>query len=163
MAGALGLRCRIAVSRNNRALTKADMLRNDALRAIDVDPETYEVRDDGEVVTSPPAETLALSQRYFPGLAMPASTRSLIALLQLADSSFPMGAFAHSYGLEQLVRDGMVRDAASLEAFVDSIVSLQLAPAEARAAASACHAAALGGLETGARDRPLPPRHARPS
>ena len=78
---------------------------------------------------------------------MPASTRSLIALLQLADSSFPIGAFAHSYGLEQLVRDGMVKDAASLEAFVDSIVSLQLAPAEARAAASACRAAALGDLE----------------
>ena len=65
VAGALGLRRRIAVSRNNRALTKADMLRNDALRRIDVDPETYEVRVDGEVVTSPAAETLALAQRYF--------------------------------------------------------------------------------------------------
>ena len=41
------------------------MLRNDALRAIAVDPETYEVRVDGEVVTSPAAETLALAQRYF--------------------------------------------------------------------------------------------------
>ena len=65
VAESLGLRRRIAVSRDNRALTKADMLRNDALRAIDVDPETYEVRVDGEVVTSPAAETLALAQRYF--------------------------------------------------------------------------------------------------
>ena len=78
---------------------------------------------------------------------MPASTRSLVALLQLADSSFPIGAFAHSYGLEQLVRDGMVEDAAALEAFVDSIVSLRR-PGQPRA---------------GARDRPPPPRHACPS
>ena len=60
---------------------------------------------------------------------MPASTRSLVALLQLADSSFPIGAFAHSYGLEQLARDGMVEDAASLEAFVGSIVSRPPRPA----------------------------------
>lgn len=65
VAESLGLRRRVAVSKNNRALSKADMLRNDTLRAIEVDPETYQVRVDGEVVTAPAAETLALAQRYF--------------------------------------------------------------------------------------------------
>lgn len=77
---------------------------------------------------------------------MPASTQSLLALLQFADSSFPIGTFAHSYGLEQLVRDGHVSDAETLEGFVRSTLSLQLAPAEARATATACTAAARADL-----------------
>ena len=38
---------------------------NSATPQIEVDPETYEVRADGEVLTCEPAETLPLAQRYF--------------------------------------------------------------------------------------------------
>ena len=38
---------------------------NDALPKIEVDPETYEVRADGELLTSEPADVLPLAQRYF--------------------------------------------------------------------------------------------------
>ena len=38
---------------------------NDACPAIEVDPETYEVRADGELLTCEPAEVLPLAQRYF--------------------------------------------------------------------------------------------------
>ena len=62
---------------------------------------------------------------------------ALLALLQLADSQFPAGTFAHSYGLEQLTRDQYVRDAPTLEAFVRSMLHLQCAPSDARAAAAA--------------------------
>jgi urease subunit alpha len=41
------------------------MRRNDALPSIDVDPETYAVRADGELLTCEPATVLPLAQRYF--------------------------------------------------------------------------------------------------
>ena len=41
------------------------MLLNDATPHIDVDPETYEVRANGELLTCEPAEVLPLAQRYF--------------------------------------------------------------------------------------------------
>jgi urease subunit alpha len=44
---------------------KADMVHNDAMPTIEVDPESYEVRVDGEVLTCEPAEALPLAQRYF--------------------------------------------------------------------------------------------------
>lgn len=47
---------------------------------------------------------------------------SLMALLQISDSAFPSGTFTHSFGLEQLVRDGYVRKPTALEAFVDSVL-----------------------------------------
>jgi urease subunit alpha len=50
---------------NCRALKKTDMVRNSWTPRIDVDPETYEVRLDGELATVGPAERLALTQRYF--------------------------------------------------------------------------------------------------
>jgi urease subunit alpha len=65
LAGRLGLRKRLAAVRDTRALGKVDMVRNDLLPAIEVDPETYEVRADGEVLTSEPAAELPLAQRYF--------------------------------------------------------------------------------------------------
>ncbi len=65
LAGRLGLRKRLAAVSDTRALSKADMVRNDLLPAIEVDPETYEVRADGELLTSEPAAELPLAQRYF--------------------------------------------------------------------------------------------------
>jgi urease subunit alpha len=61
----LGLRRRVAPVGGCRALTKADMLRNDRTPRIDVDPETYEVRVDGELATVPPASRLPMAQLYF--------------------------------------------------------------------------------------------------
>jgi len=48
-----------------RARTKADMPENGALPAIDVDPDTFTVRIDGEVVEPAPAADLPMAQRYF--------------------------------------------------------------------------------------------------
>src|SRR6478672_648853 len=64
--GALaGLSRPAAAVRGCRTLRKKDLVRNDALPAIEVDPETYEVRADGERLTSEPADVLPLAQRYF--------------------------------------------------------------------------------------------------
>ncbi|HEY4221630.1 MAG TPA: urease subunit alpha, partial [Myxococcota bacterium] len=51
--------------RGCRHLGKRDMKLNDALPAIEVDPETYEVRADGQLLTCAPATSLPLAQRYF--------------------------------------------------------------------------------------------------
>src|SRR5882762_9088889 len=61
---ALGLRKRIAAVRGCRKLGKRDMKLNDALPAISVDPETYEVRADGELLRCEPAARLPLAQLY---------------------------------------------------------------------------------------------------
>jgi urease subunit alpha len=61
----LGLgRRAVAVSRC-RGLGKKDMVLNDALPRIEVDAETYEVKADGERLTSEPAAVLPMAQRYF--------------------------------------------------------------------------------------------------
>ena len=54
----------IAVS-NTRNLSKTDMKLNEALPDIEVNPETYEVRADGELLTCEPAKVLPMAQRYF--------------------------------------------------------------------------------------------------
>jgi urease subunit alpha len=52
--------------RNTRGgISKESMIHNSALPKIDVDPETYEVHADGELLTCPPAEVLPMAQRYF--------------------------------------------------------------------------------------------------
>jgi urease subunit alpha len=61
----LGLRRRVDAVRACRSVVKTDMVRNDALPRIDVNPETYEVRVDGELATAPAAATLPLAQKYF--------------------------------------------------------------------------------------------------
>ncbi|MGB1027555.1 MAG: amidohydrolase family protein, partial [Rhodospirillaceae bacterium] len=48
-----------------RAVTKTDMIHNGATPQIEVDPETYEVRADGELLTCEPADVLPMAQRYF--------------------------------------------------------------------------------------------------
>lgn len=54
----------VAVS-GTRQLSKRDLKLNDALPRIEVDPETYEVRADGKLLTCEPATLLPLAQRYF--------------------------------------------------------------------------------------------------
>ena len=61
----LGLSKQIAPVSKCRHLSKADMIHNDFLPKITVDPETYEVRVDGEIITCEPAATLPMAQRYF--------------------------------------------------------------------------------------------------
>jgi urease subunit alpha len=61
----LGLSRQVEAVRDCRKLGKADMVRNDRTPEITVDPETYEVRLDGELATVPPAETLPMTQLYF--------------------------------------------------------------------------------------------------
>ncbi len=50
---------------NTRKINKKSMVLNDATPNIEVDPETYEVRADGELLTCAPAEVLPMAQRYF--------------------------------------------------------------------------------------------------
>lgn len=52
-------------------------------------------------------------------------TDALLWLLQANDSQYPSGAYAHSYGLEELVESGVVKDAAGLERFLET----QIVPA----------------------------------
>ncbi|MEM9269450.1 MAG: urease subunit alpha, partial [Pseudomonadota bacterium] len=61
----LGLRKSTAPVRNTRDISKASMVMNSATPQIDVHPETYEVRANGELLTCEPAEELAMAQRYF--------------------------------------------------------------------------------------------------
>jgi len=64
--GALAMLARPAVAvAGCRTLTKKDLVLNDALPKVEVDPETYEVRADGVLLTSEPADVLPLAQRYF--------------------------------------------------------------------------------------------------
>ena len=65
-SGALnGLARPLVAVRGCRTLGKKDLVLNDALPKIDVNPETYEVRADGQLLTSEPADVLPLAQRYF--------------------------------------------------------------------------------------------------
>jgi urease subunit alpha len=50
---------------NVRGRTKADMPENTALPRIEVDPDTYSVRIDGELIEHEPAVELPMAQRYF--------------------------------------------------------------------------------------------------
>ncbi len=63
--GRLGLGKQTIAVTKTRTIGKADMVLNDALPHIEVDPETYEVRADGELLTCEPAEVLPMAQRYF--------------------------------------------------------------------------------------------------
>jgi urease subunit alpha len=62
---ALGLSKRLEPVRGTRALRKSDMVLNGWQPQIDVDPETYAVRADGELLVCEPAEVLPMAQRYF--------------------------------------------------------------------------------------------------
>ncbi len=55
----------LAVSNTRSGINKKSMILNDAMPQIEVNPETYEVRADGELLTCEPAKVLAMAQRYF--------------------------------------------------------------------------------------------------
>jgi urease subunit alpha len=61
----LSLAKRTVAVRDCRDVRKADMVHNGLLPHMEVDPETYEVRADGEILTCEPAAELPLAQRYF--------------------------------------------------------------------------------------------------
>jgi len=65
VARRLGLRKRLVAVSGTRKLRKRDLILNDYLPRIEVDPQTYEVRADGELLTCEPASVLPLAQRYF--------------------------------------------------------------------------------------------------
>ncbi|WP_372600526.1 amidohydrolase family protein, partial [Amphritea sp.] len=64
IGGQLGLNRRLVACSNTRKIGKKDMLHNDWMPVITVDPQTYEVRADGELLTCEPADVLPLAQLY---------------------------------------------------------------------------------------------------
>ncbi|MGY1490088.1 urease subunit alpha [Methylobacillus pratensis] len=62
---ALNLKKSLVAVKGTRGVRKSDMVHNGWMPEIDVDPETYEVRADGVVLSCEPAEVLPLAQRYF--------------------------------------------------------------------------------------------------
>jgi urease subunit alpha len=62
---ALRLGKQLIAVEDTRRLTKQDMVLNDATPVMEVDPETYEVRADGHLLTCEPAKELPMAQRYF--------------------------------------------------------------------------------------------------
>ncbi|MEO9632523.1 MAG: urease subunit alpha, partial [Sulfitobacter sp.] len=65
VGGKLGLAKQTLAVRNTREIGKRDLKLNDALPKVEVNPETYEVRADGELLTCEPASVLPMAQRYF--------------------------------------------------------------------------------------------------
>jgi urease subunit alpha len=55
----------VAVENTRDGISKKSMIHNNATPEMEVDPETYEVRADGELLTCAPAEVLPMAQRYF--------------------------------------------------------------------------------------------------
>ena len=130
---------------NTRDVTKADMIHNDALPKIEVDPDTFDVTIGGattsDVRTELDGHRSTPTSPNFPWhsgtsssdphgrvVARPPRSRpppperqpppmSRAALLLLADGRFPAGGHAHSGGVEAAVAAGRVHDTASLEAF----------------------------------------------
>ncbi len=62
---ALGLDKTVLAVHNTRQIGKSDMVHNSATPEIEVHPETYEVRANGELLTCEPATDLPMAQRYF--------------------------------------------------------------------------------------------------
>jgi urease subunit alpha len=61
----LGVDKQFVAVEHTRDINKKSMIHNDATPNIEVDPETYEVRADGELLTCAPADVLPMAQRYF--------------------------------------------------------------------------------------------------
>ena len=69
LAGGLARKLKVERSliavENTRTISKKSMIHNGATPKIEIDPETYEVRADGELLTCEPADVLPMAQRYF--------------------------------------------------------------------------------------------------
>ncbi len=66
LAGRLGIAKELVAVENTRSgISKKSMINNDATPHIEVDPETYDVRADGELLVCEPADVLPMAQRYF--------------------------------------------------------------------------------------------------
>src|SRR5690606_19840237 len=65
LAARLGTAKPMVAVENTRNIGKKDMVLNDATPEIEGDPETYDVRADGELLTCEPATVLPMAQRYF--------------------------------------------------------------------------------------------------
>ncbi len=61
----LGLQKPLVAVKHVRTVRKTDMVHNGWMPALEVDPETYEVRADGQLLTCDPATVLPMAQRYF--------------------------------------------------------------------------------------------------
>ena len=64
VGGEYGLDKTLVAVAGTREIGKRDMVLNDYCPEVEVDPETYEVRADGELLTCEPADVLPLAQRY---------------------------------------------------------------------------------------------------
>ncbi|HCK19891.1 MAG TPA: urease subunit alpha [Thalassospira sp.] len=65
IAAEFGLSKELLAVSNTRNIGKKDMKLNDALPAMEVDPETYQVTADGELLTCQPVDVVPMAQRYF--------------------------------------------------------------------------------------------------
>jgi len=65
IGNALELRKKTAPVKNTRNINKSNMVYNDLCPKVEVDPETYEVRANGDILTCEPASELPMAQRYF--------------------------------------------------------------------------------------------------
>ncbi|WOI12092.1 urease subunit alpha [Thalassospira lucentensis] len=65
IAAEFGLAKQLLAVSNTRNIGKKDMKLNDALPKMEVDPETYQVRADGELLTCQPVDRVPMAQRYF--------------------------------------------------------------------------------------------------
>ncbi|MGR8980133.1 MAG: urease subunit alpha [Gammaproteobacteria bacterium] len=65
IASLLGLRKRVGVTSGTRRIGKKDLIHNHYQPVVEVDPQTYSVRADGQLLTCEPADVLPFAQRYF--------------------------------------------------------------------------------------------------
>ena len=64
IAQKLGLQCKVLPVSRTRSISKRDMVRNDAMPRIEVNPETFAVMVDGVQATVPPLTTIAMNQLH---------------------------------------------------------------------------------------------------
>jgi urease accessory protein len=69
------------------------------------------------------------------------TSKAFLSLLQFSDGLFPVGSYAHSFGLETYVADGSIRYAEDIQAFLLSYLEGSVAPTDAVAAVAARNAA----------------------